>query len=130
MGSRAVRPLQVDWSIFDLPSVRNRGLDNPFSEEEVWEAIKASPAEKAPGPDEFSGVFYRSCWSIIKGDIMAVFSSFYNLTRGDFGKLNTALVILLPKKDGATTTRISDLLVSSIRWPSSSSKFSQGVFPR
>ncbi|KAE8778393.1 hypothetical protein D1007_48694 [Hordeum vulgare] len=35
MGSRAARPLQVDWSIFDLPSVRNRGLDNPFSEKEM-----------------------------------------------------------------------------------------------
>jgi hypothetical protein len=28
---------------------------------EVWEAVKDSPAEKAPGPDGFTGVFYRRC---------------------------------------------------------------------
>uniref|UniRef100_A0A8I6YTB5 Reverse transcriptase domain-containing protein n=1 Tax=Hordeum vulgare subsp. vulgare TaxID=112509 RepID=A0A8I6YTB5_HORVV len=34
---------------------------------------------------------------------MATFTSFYNLSRGDITKLNTALIILLPKKDGAST---------------------------
>uniref|UniRef100_A0A453HNM7 Uncharacterized protein n=1 Tax=Aegilops tauschii subsp. strangulata TaxID=200361 RepID=A0A453HNM7_AEGTS len=41
----------INWDSLELPRIQNDGLDNPFSEEELWEAIKASPAEKAPGPD-------------------------------------------------------------------------------
>uniref|UniRef100_A0A453BXD1 Reverse transcriptase domain-containing protein n=2 Tax=Aegilops tauschii subsp. strangulata TaxID=200361 RepID=A0A453BXD1_AEGTS len=37
---------------------------------------------------------------------MAVFDSFYRLADGNFAELNTAMIALLPKKDGAT--RISD----------------------
>uniref|UniRef100_A0A453R4X4 Reverse transcriptase domain-containing protein n=1 Tax=Aegilops tauschii subsp. strangulata TaxID=200361 RepID=A0A453R4X4_AEGTS len=37
---------------------------------------------------------------------MAAFSQFYNLAGRNFAMLNTALVALLPKKDGAST--ISD----------------------
>uniref|UniRef100_A0A453T0I7 Reverse transcriptase domain-containing protein n=1 Tax=Aegilops tauschii subsp. strangulata TaxID=200361 RepID=A0A453T0I7_AEGTS len=32
---------------------------------------------------------------------MAVFEKFYQLADGDFGALNRALIVLLPKKDGA-----------------------------
>uniref|UniRef100_A0A453HPB1 Reverse transcriptase domain-containing protein n=1 Tax=Aegilops tauschii subsp. strangulata TaxID=200361 RepID=A0A453HPB1_AEGTS len=86
-----------------LPRIQNDGLDNPFSEEELWEAIKASPAEKAPGPDGFSGTFFRACWGTIKMDVMAAFDHFYSLATGNFSDLNRAMIILLPKKDGATT---------------------------
>jgi len=36
-------------------------LDVPFSEEEVWATIKDMPMDKAPGPDGFTGRFYKSC---------------------------------------------------------------------
>lgn len=63
----------------------------------------ASPAEKAPGPDDFNGAFFRACWSIFKSDVMAVFHHFFRLAGGwDFGALNTAMLALVPKKDGAT----------------------------
>lgn len=75
------------------------GLDNPFTKEEVWAAIRASPAEKVPGPDGFNGTFFRACWQTIKANVMAVFHKFYQLASGDFA--NRALIILLPKKDGA-----------------------------
>uniref|UniRef100_A0A453F743 Reverse transcriptase domain-containing protein n=1 Tax=Aegilops tauschii subsp. strangulata TaxID=200361 RepID=A0A453F743_AEGTS len=77
LGSKGARTRAIDWSQLQLPEIRGGGLDNPFSEEEVWEAIKASPAEKAPGPDGFIGVFFRSCWQTIKHDIMKVFHQFY-----------------------------------------------------
>ena len=86
-----------------MPRVQGGGLDNPFTEQEVWQAIKQSPAEKSPGPDGFSGVFFRSCWPTIKRDIMEVFHQFYHLARENFQMLNTAVVVLLPKKDGAAT---------------------------
>ena len=88
--------------MLQLPAVDLQGIDLPFSEQEIWAAIKASPLEKAPGPDGFTGKFFRSCWHIIKLDIMVVFQKFYNLAGGNFADLNTAFIALLPKKDGAT----------------------------
>uniref|UniRef100_A0A453HP01 Reverse transcriptase domain-containing protein n=1 Tax=Aegilops tauschii subsp. strangulata TaxID=200361 RepID=A0A453HP01_AEGTS len=34
---------------------------------------------------------------------MAAFDHFYSLATGNFSDLNRAMIILLPKKDGATT---------------------------
>uniref|UniRef100_A0A8I6YX69 Reverse transcriptase domain-containing protein n=1 Tax=Hordeum vulgare subsp. vulgare TaxID=112509 RepID=A0A8I6YX69_HORVV len=101
LGATVDRHTGINWDRLNMPSVQDRGLDNPFMEEEVWEAIKASPSKKAPGPDGFTGAFYKACWATIKEDVMAVFGSFYHLARGDFGSLNTAMVVLLPKKEGA-----------------------------
>jgi hypothetical protein len=50
-----------------------------FSEEEVLDAIKEMPKEKAPEPDGFITAFYQTCWNIIKEDILAAFKAFYNL---------------------------------------------------
>jgi hypothetical protein len=60
-----------------------------------------SPAEKAPGPDSFNGVFYRRCWGIIRSEIMACFQHIYNIAGGDFASLNRAFVCLLPKAANA-----------------------------
>jgi hypothetical protein len=35
-------------------------LEADISEEEVWDAIKALPSDKAPCPDGFTGAFYKS----------------------------------------------------------------------
>jgi hypothetical protein len=45
-------------------------LDIPFLEEEVWATIKDMHLDKAPGPDGFTGRFYKSCWRIIKGVVL------------------------------------------------------------
>lgn len=34
--------------------------DVPFYESEVWAAIKELPSDRAPGPDGFTGAFYKS----------------------------------------------------------------------
>ena len=103
LGTAAHRGTSIGWRSLDMPRLQGGGLDNPFTEDEVWRAIKASPADRAPGPDGFSGAFSRACWATIKADIMAAFHQFYNLVGGNFGALNTAVVALLPKKDGVTT---------------------------
>ena len=92
----------INRNELQLPSIQGGGLDNPFTEEEIWNAIKAMPPEKAPGPDGFNDIFFRACWSTIKHDILAAFHQFHHLA-GDFKPLNKALVALLPKKDGAET---------------------------
>ena len=63
------------------------------------------PAEKAPGPDGFTGDFYRTCWSIIKSDVLVAFQCIFNLRTGPLPTLNTASIILLPKKDLAVMVK-------------------------
>jgi hypothetical protein len=75
-------------------------LDLPFSEE-VWNIIKNLPSDKAPGPDGFTGRFYKACWPIIKDEIMAAVLAVWNRKFVNFGVLNSAYITLLPKRDGA-----------------------------
>lgn len=42
-------------------------LENPFSGEEVWEAIQSCDGSKAPGPDGFNLEFIKQFWSILRG---------------------------------------------------------------
>lgn len=72
---------------------------------EIWEAIKASPSEKALGPNGFTGIFYRRCWTIIRSDIVAAFDHLYRLAGGGFASLNRALLFLLPKKAQLTCVK-------------------------
>lgn len=75
--------------------------DHTFSEQEVWTAIKEMPSEKAPGPDGFTGAFYKSGWPIVKDEVMATIHSFAHADNRAFSKLNNALIVLVPKKMGA-----------------------------
>ena len=43
LGAAPVRDTTIAWSSLNLPSLPAAGLDNPFSKEEVWQAICASP---------------------------------------------------------------------------------------
>lgn len=105
MGNSEPRSCTINWSDLQLPTIQAEGLDAPFSEAEVWATMLASLAEKAPGPDGFNRQFFRSCWDIIKDDVMAVFHQFHSLSGANFAMINTAFVPLLPKKDGAETVR-------------------------
>lgn len=67
--------------------------------------IKSLPSDKAPGPDGFTGRFYKSCWPVIKVEILAALNSLF-LTNGQgFASLNDALISLLPKKDEAVDVK-------------------------
>ena len=73
----------------------------PFTEEEIWAAIKDWPSDRAPGLDGFTGAFYKSSWNTIKGDILAAFQAFHPGNGGGFAGLNNGLIVLLPKRQGA-----------------------------
>jgi hypothetical protein len=59
------------------------------------------PSDKAPGPDDFKGIFFKKCWHTIKGDIIKVIEHFGDLHVQNFRWRNSANIALLPKKEGA-----------------------------
>jgi hypothetical protein len=60
-----------------------------------------SASDKAPGPNGFTGAFYKACWGIVKPEIMHVLHSFHTLRAAHLHWINSANIALIPKKDGA-----------------------------
>lgn len=75
IGTREERQHTLDLEALSIQRHELEALDAPISEDEVWNFIKQLPSDKAPGPDGFTGRFYKICWGIIKGDIMAAVSA-------------------------------------------------------
>ena len=78
-----------DSEIFD-------NLEFPFTEEEIEAVVKDLPTDKSPGPDGFNNEFLKSCWDIIKGDVLKFI---YDFHAGQFSleSLNTSFITLIPK---------------------------------
>lgn len=101
LGSREERENTLDLEALGIQRHELEALDAPISEEEVWQVIKILPSDKAPGPDGFTEKFYKTCWEIIKGDIMRAISVVWRRDFRNFRFLNTAYVTLVPKMEGA-----------------------------
>jgi hypothetical protein len=84
-----------------MPTYNLAHLDEPVTEIELWNTIRSLPDDKAPGPDGFTRRFYKSCWNIIKMDLMAVVSAVWNRRFDNFGLLNSSYITLISKHDGA-----------------------------
>ena len=80
IGKKIHRTQTFQWpqlqlnALVQLPGLE---LDRPFTENEIQQAIKDLPSEKAPGPDGFTSDFYKHCWEIIKPDVLSAFHAFY-----------------------------------------------------
>jgi hypothetical protein len=93
------------WGSDDLVTEEeNCLLDQPFSEEEIREAIFGSYAEGAPGPDGFSFLFYQNFWETIKKDLINLFRDFEN-DEADLFRINFAMLTLIPKEVDATSLK-------------------------
>jgi hypothetical protein len=78
-----------------MPTVDLSDLEAPFSDEEIWAAVRELPNNKSSGPDGFTWEFYRCCWATVKVRALCAGQD------RNFGRLNGALITLLPKRDGA-----------------------------
>lgn len=105
MGRKEKRTCILNWQELDLPQRNTSELDKPFTEEEIWTAIEPSLDEKASGPDGFTGMFYKSCWDTIKGEVMNAFHNLHSLSGGNLDSPNRAIIVLLPKKQEANSIK-------------------------
>ena len=105
IGKKIHRTQTFQWpqlqlnALVQLPGLE---LDRAFIENEIQHAIRDLSSEKAPGPDDFTGDFYKHCWEIIKPDVLAAFHAFYIHHNGALEHLNRAQMVLIPKKEIAT----------------------------
>lgn len=74
----------IDWQVPD--------------EEEIWQIINGMRKNASPGPDGLNAAFYRSAWSWIKDDLMALIQDFYQ-TGNIPSDLNKTNIVLIPKKN-------------------------------
>jgi hypothetical protein len=91
---------------FDLANLLHpvAGLDHltrPFTKEEMDLIVKHMPADKAPGPDGFNGLFLKKCWHIISEDFYTLARDFY---KGDISlaNINSSFITLVPKVNSPT----------------------------
>jgi hypothetical protein len=61
LGTAPVRSASLDLQFFHRESLDLSALDTPFIEDEVWDTIKTMPSDRAPGPDGYTGRFYKTC---------------------------------------------------------------------
>ncbi|KAJ1283661.1 hypothetical protein BS78_03G145500 [Paspalum vaginatum] len=101
IGSAEERCYSLDFATLGVQQHDLVGLDSPFSLEETWAVVKELPLDKAPGPDGFTGRFYKVCWDIIKDDVMAALLTVQRGHTSKFKLLNSAFITLIPKKADA-----------------------------
>jgi len=79
LGSHTPRSVTFNWSALGYVPWDLSALEAPFTQDEIKETIKSMPPDKAPGPDGFTGAFFKACWDIIKDDVTAAVNSLYML---------------------------------------------------
>ncbi|XP_026459855.1 uncharacterized protein LOC113360571 [Papaver somniferum] len=79
-------------------------LDVIPSTEEIKAIVFDMDPESTPGPDGFSGIFYRSCWEIIQDDLVAAIQFCWRRRFIPKG-MNSSFLVLLPETQGARTAK-------------------------
>jgi hypothetical protein len=103
LGTASPIQSKLNWEELGLRSFELSDIESPFSVDEIKLALDDMPADKVPGPDGFSGGFYRSCWDIIKSDVHAAFHQLFHLDARGPRKINSSLIVLIPKKGDPNT---------------------------
>lgn len=101
MGTPSTHIAKLRWEALGLPRRNLSALEEPFTEEELRVTVHELHGEKAPGPDGFTGTFFKRCWSIVKDDLLLAVNCAHALRGRNWNLLNTANIVLLPKKEDA-----------------------------
>eukprot|EP00253_Pinus_taeda_P023159 PITA_23159 len=79
-----------------MTTEENYNLNRTVNEEEVSEVIKEMQNGKVPSPDGFNVDFFKTCWGIVKWDILDVVEDSRKKTKV-LKALNTYFISLIPK---------------------------------
>ncbi|MFS7930782.1 putative RNA-directed DNA polymerase [Helianthus anomalus] len=99
-----IRPELLCSNIATISDHEASLLVNPFSVEEIKEAVWECEGERAPGPDGFNFKFIKRCWVGLRDDMVRLFNKFYE--EGIINKSCTSsFIALIPKvKDPVSPT--------------------------
>ncbi|KAL9673914.1 hypothetical protein QQ045_030177 [Rhodiola kirilowii] len=102
-GQPGSRP-DYDFSLFDplITDEDNQAFTLCLDEEEVLLANNSMNDSSAPGPDGFTGRFYKHCWLIIKQDLMTAIELYFHGFPLPVSFTATTLT-LIPKVASATS---------------------------
>ena len=92
-------PVLVPSQLYHLVDLS--ALEVPFTWAKIATTIQNAPSNRSPGPDEFTSEFYKSFLGLLKEDLLRFFQEFYD-HGSDLLGINTANIVLLPKKDDPT----------------------------
>lgn len=101
MGKQPNQMPHIHWPNLYATQHDLSDLQNIITEEEIKQVIKAWPSNKSPGPDGFTGEFYKKFAQIIIPDLIAVYNHI-TLTNTSLSPLNNSYIILMPKEENAT----------------------------
>jgi hypothetical protein len=59
------------------------------------------PTDKAPGPNGYTGAFFKASWETIKEDITTAINKLFQMNAQGFELMKSANIMLLPKKEDA-----------------------------
>lgn len=101
--------LDYDMDLFDyshdsITSEESLAMDNIPTHEEIKQEVFDLGADSAPGPDGYSGCFYRHCWDIIQDDLVKAVIHCWGTGHIPNG-VNSRFIILLAKVRGANNLR-------------------------
>lgn len=101
-SNNAVMQFDLNSLIPAFPEANLDHLASPFMQSKIDKIIKSMPADKAPRPDGFNGLFIKKCWSIIKSDIYNLFLEFVE-DKVNLAAINSSYIVLVPKISNPTT---------------------------
>lgn len=79
-----------------LDSLFTLSLEDPFTEKEIFSALKDSDGDKAPGHDGYIFKFGQSYWHVFKEEMMTLFHVFYCSGKSD-PKFSKSFIYFIPK---------------------------------
>ena len=101
IGEKQARPATLNWDVLQIAQHDLSSLERNFSEQELRDAVFGLPNGKASGPDGFTSLFYKRCWTVIKHDLLSAINQLHELRGRRWHLLNSAHISLLPKGEDA-----------------------------
>lgn len=107
IGTQHNQEMQFDYSQVyqSQPQMQQlHHLAQPITVQEVQETIAKMPANKAPGPDGYTGEFYKKFATIMVSDLVQAYNHMLQMDTPTMWPMDDSYIALVPKKEGALKT--------------------------